>query len=99
MVPIQFFNIENEKKNTLVYRPNIDSPEFCDNIMSIVDDFEIESYIIGSDLDIIQNPQIEYCNYKLSNNTKARDSILEIIGERSLIHSFRELYPNSQRLN
>ena len=80
-----------------IYAPNTDCPNFFDNIMSIVDDFGNESYVICGDFNLVLHPYIDCCNYLHVNNPKARDKVLEIIDDRCLIDPFRQLYPDLHR--
>ena len=90
--------VEN-RKITLVclYGPNTDNPDFFSNIMSVIDDFENEYFVICGDFNLVQNPCIDYCNYVNINNQKAREKVLEFIEERNLIDPYRELFPDVQR--
>ena len=80
-----------------IYGPNIDSPSFYSDIMSVVDDFRNENYIICGDFNLVLKPEIDYDNYLHVNNPNAREMLLDIIEERSLIDPFRELYPDRKR--
>ena len=80
-----------------IYAPNTDCPNFFDNMMSIVDDFGNDGYVICGDFNLVLHPYIDCCNYLHVNNPNARDKVLEIIDDRCLIDPFRQLYPDLHR--
>ena len=80
-----------------IYGPNDDNPQFYENIMSIVEEFGNENFIICGDFNLVLCPELDYCNYLHVNNPKSREKVLELIEERSLIDPYRQLYPDSFR--
>lgn len=80
-----------------LYGPNSDTPDFFENIMSIIDDFDNESYIICGDFNLVLYPYLDYHNYLHVNNPQAREKVMEIIEERCLVDPFRELNPELRR--
>ena len=90
--------IDKQKLTLLsLYGPNTDSPNFFEQIINVIEDFRNENYIICGDFNLVLYPHIDYCNYIQINNPRARDKLLEIIDERSLIDPFRELFPDLKR--
>ena len=77
-----------------IYGPNTDSPFFYEHIMSIIDDFENECFIICGDFNLVLNPNLDCYNYLHINNPNARDKLLELIDDRSLVDPYRELFPD-----
>lgn len=80
-----------------LYGPNQDIPGFFDNIMSIIEDFGNENYVICGDFNLVLNPTIDCFNYLHINNPNARMKVLEIIDQWNLVDPFREIYPNMRR--
>ena len=80
-----------------IYGPNDDNPQFYANIMSIVEEFGNENFIICGDFNLVLCPELDYCNYLHVINPKSREKVLELIEERSLIDPYRQLYPDSYR--
>ena len=90
--------IDKQKLTLLsLYGPNNDTLIFFEQIMSIIEIFGNENYIICGDFNLVLNPYIDCDNYLHVNNPKARDKVLSIIDEWSLIDPFRELYPDIRR--
>jgi hypothetical protein len=46
-----------------IYGPNEDNPQFYENIMSIVEEFGNENFIICGDFNLVLCPELDYCNY------------------------------------
>ena len=82
-----------------IYAPNIDSPSFFKNIFDTLDSFDDnDSLIICGDYNLVQNPDLDYYNYKSkNNNVKARNFLISIIEEKDLIDPFRELHGNMKQ--
>lgn len=55
--------IENHKLTLIsLYGPNTDSPDFYEQISTIIDDFGNSSCIICGDFNLVLNPEIDYFN-------------------------------------
>ena len=80
-----------------LYAPNQDSPNFFDNIMVIADTFSNNDKIICGDFNLVQDPKLDYSNYKCINNKKAREKVLEIKSTYNLTDPYREYYPSTKR--
>ena len=89
----------DKERLTLVtlYGPNTDSPIFYSEIMSIIEDFGNENYLICGDFNLVLYPHIDCFNYQHVNNPNARDKLLDIIDQYCLIDPFRELFPTLRR--
>ena len=81
----------------VVYGPNRDDPSFYQNIVEMVEEFENTSCIFCGDFNLVLNPELDYYNYTNINNEKAREKLIEIIEDRSLVDPFRELHPEEKR--
>jgi hypothetical protein len=72
-----------------IYGPNDDNPQFYENIMSIVEEFVNEYFIICGDFNLVLCPELDYCNYLHVNNPKSREKVLELIEE--ILSGFKAL--------
>ena len=88
-----------KEKITLVtvYGPNSDTPDFFSQLMSNIEDFGNENFIICGDFNLVLDPHIDCCNYRNINNPNAREKLLDIIDQYRLIDPFRELFPTLHR--
>lgn len=80
-----------------IYGPNTDKPNFFVKLMESIDSFKNDDIIICGDFNLVINPDMDCDNYLQINNPIARNKLLEIIHERKLIDTFRELNPNINR--
>ena len=81
-----------------LYAPNTDSPVFFENIMTKVDSLNNSNPVIYcGDFNLVQDPSLDYHNYKSINNSKAREKLLDMKETYSLIDPFREIYPTLRR--
>ena len=89
----------NSNRFTLanIYGPNNDSPTFYENIMNQIDTYTDESVILCGDFNLVQDPKLDYYNYKNINNLKAQKKILEIKEIHNLFDPYREKYPDLKR--
>ena len=92
--------IDNNRLTLIsIYAPNQDSPMFFNNIMSIADTIKNKDLIICGDYNLVQDPTLDYFNYKFVNNKKAREKVLEIKSTYNLIDPYREFYPTTKRFS
>ena len=90
--------IDKQKLTLLsLYGPNMDNPDFYDQIMNIIEDFGNERYLLCGDFNLVLCPHIDCYNYLHVNNPNARDKLIEIVDQCSLVDPFRELFPDLQR--
>jgi exonuclease III len=91
--------LENYTRFTLVniYGPNDDSPNFYENIDTIVDEFDNESVLMCGDWNLVLNPSCDTYNYKHVNNPKAREQILSMIEERELVDVWRAFHATDKQ--
>lgn len=80
-----------------LYGPNNDDPSFFKTIFDSINELGNTSYIICGDFNLVQNPSMDYYNYKHVNNPKAREYVLKMINENNLTDPFRENNPLSRR--
>ena len=65
--------------------------------MIAADTFNNNDMIICGDFNLIQDPKLDYFNYKCINNKKAREKVLEIKSTYNLIDPYREYFPSTKR--
>ena len=89
----------SDKRRSLinVYDPNKDNPTFYLNVFKSVTDIENDVFIICKDCSLTLNPDLDCFNYKHINNPKAWEFRTNVISERKLFNTFRELYPSQRR--
>ena len=80
-----------------LYGPNKDNPEFFENIMTIVETYNNNECILCGDFNLVQDPDVDYYNYKRVNNVRAQKKVLEIKDMHNLIDPFRECNPTLKR--
>lgn len=80
-----------------VYGPNNDKPPFFDNVQKCIDDMQCSNIIWCGDFNLVLNPDLDYYNYKSTNNPKARDKVLELMESNGYIDPFRQLHENTRR--
>ena len=89
--------IESKRLSLInIYGPNIDTPEFFEEINNKLELFKNESCIICGDFNLVLDPDLDYDNYNHINNQKSRHRVLELIQDKHLIDIFRELNPDTQ---
>lgn len=101
-----------EGKNiTLVclYGPNEDNPQFYENLILKVTEFENEQVIMCGDWNLVLDTNMDYENYVNINNPRARDIVLNwlqddnfkdpwrIMNEEVRKYTWRRLHPNKKQ--
>ncbi|KAK3107474.1 hypothetical protein FSP39_015361 [Pinctada imbricata] len=83
--------VEEKHKILLIniYGPNRDDPEFYKNIDKYIDESEHDFMILTGDFNLVQDPEIDYYNYRNINNQRARDIVLNIKSKYNLIDPWR----------
>ena len=66
-------------------------------ILLKVNTFDNTSIIYCGDFNLVQDPKLDYFNYKCMNNIKSHQKLLELKNEFNLIDPFRELHPDIKR--
>jgi exonuclease III len=90
--------IEGERITLVnIYGPNNDNPNFYENILEKIEEFENEKYILCGDFNLALNQSLDTNNYMHINNPKARDKILENFEKYSFRDPFRELHPQLKK--
>ena len=73
-----------------IYGPNRDEPDFYDNlkknILKLNDDNPV---VICGDWNLVLNPKLDLYNYVNVNNPRARDKVIDIMGELQLLDIWR----------
>ena len=72
-----------------IYTPNKDSPEFFNYIKNIIES-NIQTYeLLCGNLNLVLDPLLDYDHYKLINNPKSRNLLLETMNSFHLKDIFR----------
>ena len=66
---------------------------FFKQISNCIDDIDNYETIICGDFNCVLNPELDYYNYKVINNPKAREKVIELMNTKYLVDPFREKYP------
>ena len=95
ILDITFIN----KRFTLIniYGPNHDRPAFFEQIKQDIQDFNNENIILVGDFNLVMNPEADSKQYLRINNPRARDKVLDICAEFSLIDIWRELHMETRQ--
>ena len=64
-----------------IYGPNMDSPNFYENIQQSIEEMNCNNIIWCGDFNLVLNPQLDSYNYKSINNPKAKDKVEENMDE------------------
>ena len=70
---------------------------FFNDLMIAADTYNNNYLIICGDFNLIQDPKLDYYNYKCINNKNAREKVLEIKSTYNLIDPYREYFPTTKR--
>ena len=65
--------------------------------MTIVENFNNTDLIFCGDFNLVQDPTLDYYNYKHINNKKAREMMLDIKSGYNLIDPYRDLFPLNKK--
>lgn len=77
-----------------IYGPNIDDPNFYNQLNEVLDEFQTATIIICGDWNLVQNQQLDTKFYVRNNNVKARAKVDTIKQEYDLCDPWRIRYPN-----
>ena len=88
-----------EKEITLVnlYGPNEDNPQFYENLIKKIAEFENDNVIVCGDWNLVINPEIDSHNYLHINNPKARQIVLNLLEEENFIDAWRVMNEDSRK--
>ena len=81
----------------VIYGPNEDDPQFYKMVSEAISNLENDNVIMVGDFNLVINPEKDYHNYLHINNSKARETVLEIISAHNLSDVYREIYPEKIR--
>lgn len=87
------------KRLTLInlYGPNDDSPNFYMDIIEKMQEYENDTCMICGDFNLVQDQILDTYNYVNVNNPRAKECILTIKEDLSLVDPFRELHEQMKR--
>ena len=80
-----------------LYGPNSDCPGFFSDLELKIQDINNSSIIMGGDWNVVQDFNLDTCNYKSKNNIKANDKLQEIKKELDLVDIWRDCNPEIRR--
>ena len=82
------------KRITLIniYGPNRDCPNFYESVKQNLQEFENDDIIITGDFNLVMDPETDTKHYCHINNPRAREKVVDICSEFSLIDIWRELH-------
>ena len=82
-----------------VYGPNTDSPAFFETIEDLCLERAGENtpVLIAGDLNIALNSQLDTHNYMRENNIRAKNQIVQVMNDNSMIDVFREMHGSTKR--
>ena len=78
-----------------IYAPNLDTPDFYQNLAEIIDQNK-QDFVICGDFNLVMNPNLDSYNYISINNPKSRNLALQILETYILIDVFRYMHPDSK---
>lgn len=91
--------IENRIKITLVnmYGPNRDNPDFYLNMKQIMTEMEEDHVIMCADWNLVQNFDLDCCNYRHKNNVNASKAVEDMKHALNLTDPWRSNNPHARR--
>ena len=80
-----------------LYGPNNDSPNFFSDIRKLIENKQNSSIIMVGDWNVVQDYDLDTCNYKSKNNVKAQQTLIEIKESLDLVDIWRAFNPDKKR--
>ena len=80
-----------------LYGPNMDSPEFFENIKNKISLSSSDYHVLCGDFNLILDPTMDSHNYNNVNNPRARREVLSVIDQFKLKDIYRYLNPYKKR--
>ena len=80
-----------------LYAPNTDTPNFFNELRSLLQNYKADYDIICGDFNLVLNPLVDTFNYKHINNPKSRQAVLKICEDLDLLDIYRYFYPTTHR--
>ncbi len=94
-------NIEIEKKFVVtlvnIYGPNVDNPEFYEDILIDTVDMDGDHVIMCGDWNLVQNFELDCCNYVAQNNVHASEQVLNLKHHLNVVDPWRIYNPQLRR--
>ena len=87
------------KQITLVntYGPNEDNPQFYENLIQKISEFENENVIMCGDWSLVLDIEKDYDTYLHVNNPKARKVVLNLLEEENFIDVWRVMHEDTKK--
>lgn len=95
-----FASIQIMNKELLIisiYGPNRDDPVFYVELEKRIKEIGTENVVIGGDWNLVLDFDLDYHNYKHSNNIKAQEQVDNMMTNLDLLDVWRELNPEMRR--
>lgn len=83
---------------TTIYGPNKDDPEFWEQLIAKLIDYEYENMIIMGDRNVVMNMKMDSINYTTQQNSNARAVLHNEIDSGTMVDTVRTLYPDPDLL-
>ena len=80
-----------------LYGPNSDQPDFYSFIIDKIKEFGNAFYLIAGDFNIIFQQSLDSYNHQNVNNPRAREKVLQMLGELDLVDIWRDHNPDIQQ--
>lgn len=79
-----------------VYAPNVDSPEFIQNVKNVIQQRDNRNIILGGDFNFVMNNDLDRL-FSHCNNDKAKDEMINFMSEFELTECWRALNPGKKQ--
>ena len=96
-VALKIKMIDTEVTLISLYGPNVDDPNFYNNITEIIDEFQTPTIIICGDWNLVQNQTLDTKFYLRNNNIKAREKVNTIKEQYDLCDPWRICNPQKRQ--
>ena len=80
-----------------LYGPNTDDPNFYDQIIELIDEFQTPTIILCGDWNLVQNQTIDTKYYLRENNTRARAKVESLKQQYDLVDPWRINNPDKRQ--
>ena len=80
-----------------LYGPNEDSPNFYTHLQEMITSLQNSSIIMVGDWNVVQDYNLDTCNYKMKNNLNSHKKIQDLKEALDLVDIWRSLNPETSR--
>ena len=83
---------------TTIYAPNIDRPEFFNQVRDLIKNkTDVDYIVVCGYFNLDLDPQLDSMNYKNINHPRSRHIVFDTMDELNLIDTFHHFHPNVKR--